>query len=162
LIFPNILRVGDRTQIRVPIDDYHTHHFVVTFTPSANGEIVDQHDFPVSCDEPYKHPADALHPIAKFDLDEVPKQDYMAWETQGPLTDRTKEHLSFGDRGVVLYRKMLRDSIERVARGEDPWGLQRDPDHATIDTNLEQSLEWERVGRPAGINTATAATGPAA
>jgi len=160
LIFPNILRVGDRTQIRVAMDDYHTHHFVVTFTPSKDGEIIEQDDFPVSRDEPYKHPADARHPVATYDMDEVPKQDYMVWETQGSIADRTKEHLSFGDRGVVLYRKMLRESIDRVARGEDPWGLQRDPEHATIDTNLDQSLEWERVGRPAGINTETTATAP--
>jgi 5,5'-dehydrodivanillate O-demethylase len=155
LIFPNILRVGDRTQIRVPMDDYHTHHFVVSFTPSEDGSIQPDDDPAVKIDEPYKSPADALYPVARFDLDEVPKQDYMAWETQGPLVDRTREHLSFGDRGVVLYRKTLRENIEKVQHGEDPWGLQRDPNHAIIDTNLDESLYWERVGRPAGIATDT-------
>ena len=155
LIFPNILRVGDRTQIRVPMDDYHTHHFAVAFEPSPNGEIIEEDDLPTNVMEPFKEPVDALYPVAKFRVKEVPEQDYMAWETQGPLADRTKEHLSFGDRGVVLYRKMLKESIESVQRGEDPWGVQRDPDHATIDTNLDESLVWERVGRPAGINTET-------
>mgnify|MGYP002640049339 CR=1 FL=1 len=155
LIFPNILRVGDRTQIRVPMDDYHTHHFAVAFEPSPNGEIIEEDDLPTNVMEPFKEPVDALYPVAKFRIKEVPEQDYMAWETQGPLADRTKEHLSFADRGVVLYRKMLRESIQQVQRGEDPWGIQRDPDHATIDTNLDESLVWERVGRPAGINTET-------
>jgi 5,5'-dehydrodivanillate O-demethylase oxygenase subunit len=155
LIFPNILRVGDRTQIRVPMDDYHTHHFAVSFEPSANGEIIEEDDLPTNTMEPFKEPVDALYPEAKFRIKEVPEQDYMAWETQGRIADRTKEHLSFADRGVVLYRKMLKESIQKVERGEDPWGLQRDPDHATIDTNLDESLVWEQVGRPAGINTAT-------
>ncbi|MDA0798373.1 MAG: Rieske 2Fe-2S domain-containing protein [Chloroflexi bacterium] len=155
LIFPNILRVGDRTQIRVPMDDYHTHHFAVAFEPSPNGEIIEEDDLPTNVMEPFKDPVDALYPVAKFRIKEVPEQDYMAWETQGPLADRTKEHLSFADRGVVLYRKMLGESIQQVQRGEDPWGIQRDPDHATIDTNLDESLVWERVGRPAGINTET-------
>jgi 5,5'-dehydrodivanillate O-demethylase len=155
LVFPNILRVGDRTQIRVPIDDTHTYHVVVAFERSADGGIVEQGDPPVSHDAPYKDPPNALYPNTRFALDEVPKQDYMAWETQGPLADRTREHLSFGDRGVVLYRKMLKQNIERVQRGEDPWGIQRDPNHAVIDTNLDESLVWEQVGRPAGINTAT-------
>jgi 5,5'-dehydrodivanillate O-demethylase len=155
LIFPNILRVGDRTQIRVTMDDTHTHHFAVSFEPSPNGEIVEESDLPTEFWEPFKEPADALYPVAKFRVKEVPEQDYMAWETQGRIADRTKEHLSFADRGVVLYRRILRESIQQVQRGEDPWGLQRDPDHATIDTNLDESLVWERVGRPAGINTET-------
>jgi 5,5'-dehydrodivanillate O-demethylase oxygenase subunit len=155
LIFPNILRVGDRTQIRVPMDDTHTLHFAVAFEPSPDGELIEEDDLPTNAMAPFKEPADASYPIAQYRVKEVPEQDYMAWETQGPLTDRTKEHLSFGDRGVVLYRRMLKESIEKVQRGEDPWGIQRDPNHATIDTNLDESLVWERVGRPAGINTET-------
>jgi 5,5'-dehydrodivanillate O-demethylase len=155
LIFPNILRVGDRTQIRVPIDDTHTYHVVVSFEPTEDGSIVEDDDPPVVYDAPYKDPPDAHYPIARFALDEVPKQDYMAWETQGPIADRSREHLSFADRGVVLLRRLLRENIEAVQRGEDPWGLQRDSAHPQIDTNLSESLVWERVGRPTGIATET-------
>jgi hypothetical protein len=28
--------------------------------------------------------------------------------------------------------------IDKVQRGEDPMGVERDPDHAMIDTNLEE------------------------
>ena len=155
LIFPNILRVGDRTQIRVPMDDYRTHHFVISFTPSPDGSIVEQDDYPVVYEEPFKSPPDGLYPNVVHRMDGVMQQDYMAWETQGRLADRTREHLSFGDRGVVLLRKLYFENIRKVQAGEDPWGLQRDPDHPIIDTNLDESLEWERVGRPTGINTAT-------
>ena len=60
----------------------------------------------------------------------------MAWETQGPIADRTTEHLSFSDRGVALLRKLMFEKIEKVQRGEDPLGVLRDPDHEMIDTNL--------------------------
>jgi 5,5'-dehydrodivanillate O-demethylase len=64
----------------------------------------------------------------------------MAWETQGPISDRTRERLATSDKGVVLLRQVLREQIERVQRGEDPIGVVRDPDHATIDTNLSEAL----------------------
>ncbi|MEE8517790.1 MAG: Rieske 2Fe-2S domain-containing protein [Dehalococcoidia bacterium] len=156
LIFPNVLRVGDRTQIRVPIDDEHTWHVVISFTPSPDGSVVEDHEHPkVAYEPPYKDPPDALYPVARFQLDEVPKQDYMAWETQGRRTDRTKEHLSFGDRGVVLLRRTLSENIERVEQGLDPLGVIRDPDHPIIDTNLSAGLELERDGRPTGIAAET-------
>jgi len=51
----------------------------------------------------------------------------MAWETQGPITDRTQEHLGVGDRGIVLLRKLLKEQIEIVRNGGDPMGVIRDP-----------------------------------
>ncbi|MCI0779599.1 MAG: hypothetical protein J4N32_06265, partial [Chloroflexi bacterium] len=158
LIFPNILRVGNRTQIRVPIDDTHTWHVVVAFTPTEDGSIVeDVEDLPFSYDPPYKDPPDARYPSARNKMDTVPQQDYMVWETQGAVANRTAEHLSFGDRGVVLLRNVLRENIERVQAGLDPLGLVRDPDLAMIDTNLDESIEMERHGRPVGSRAGRAA-----
>ncbi len=143
LIFPNILRQGNNTQIRVPIDDEHTWHIRVAFSPSEDGKIVDQTDeeIPVKYDEPYKEPANALHPRTRFDmLREVASQDFMAWETQGPIADREHERLGTGDRGVVVFRQMLKREIEKVQNGQDPMGVVRDPHHEIIDTGLTQSL----------------------
>jgi 5,5'-dehydrodivanillate O-demethylase len=67
-------------------------------------------------------------------------QDHMAWETQGPIADRTIEHLSFSDRGVALLRKVMKENIEKVQRGEDPLGVFRDPNHEMINTNLDDGL----------------------
>ena len=151
LIFPTVLRVGDRTQIRVPIDDTHMWHVVVAFTPTEDGSIVeDVEDLPFSYDPPYKDPADARHPLARHKMGTVPQQDYMVWETQGPVANRGAEHLSYGDRGVSLLRSMLRENIERVQQGLDPVGIVRDPDLPMIDTNLDASIEMERRGRPVG------------
>ena len=83
-------------------------------------------------------------------------QDHMAWETQGPIADRTTEHLAHSDRGVVLLRKVVRENIERVQQGLDPMGVIRDPDHPMIDTNLLGEIQGVRGPRhPAGIATAT-------
>jgi hypothetical protein len=44
-----------------------------------------------------------------------------------------------------MFREMLKREIERVQRGEDPKGVIRDPNHAIIDTNLEETLAHYRT-----------------
>jgi hypothetical protein len=39
---------------------------------------------------------------------------------------------------------MIKREIEKVQRGEDPMVVIRDPDHAMIDTNLDESLQHGR------------------
>jgi 5,5'-dehydrodivanillate O-demethylase len=53
-------------------------------------------------------------------------QDMMAWVTQGPISDRTTERLGTSDKGVILYRNLLVEQMEKVERGEDPMGVIRD------------------------------------
>jgi 5,5'-dehydrodivanillate O-demethylase len=143
LIFPNMLRRGVATQIRVPIDDTHTWHVQVFFDASPDGALVEDDDVPVEYVEPYKNPPDALYPEAGYTLHTVVAQDHMAWETQGPIADRTREHLATSDRGIVLLRRMLKENIERVQQGLDPMGVIRDPNHPMIDTNMDRSTEVE-------------------
>src|SRR5205814_5385118 len=78
LIFPNILRQGNATQIRVPIDDTHTNIFFVHFLPTGE-PLPDGEDPEVIYMEPFKEPADALHPFTRFKLTHVLPQDHMAW-----------------------------------------------------------------------------------
>jgi 5,5'-dehydrodivanillate O-demethylase len=60
-------------------------------------------------------------------------QDDVATDSQGVIADRSDEHLGVSDRGIILLRKMVRDAIDKVIRGEDPPGLIRDPEHEIID-----------------------------
>jgi 5,5'-dehydrodivanillate O-demethylase len=60
-------------------------------------------------------------------MDVVSAQDSMAWETQGPITDRTQEHLGAADRGIVMLRRLLKEQIDLVAKGGEPMGVVRDP-----------------------------------
>ena len=50
------------------------------------------------------------------------------------------EHLSYSDRGVVLLRRVLKEQIEKVARGEDPLGVQRGENPPMINTNIDH--DW--------------------
>jgi len=148
VIFPNLLRQSNRTQIRVPIDDSHTWICYLHFVPTDDGSLVDESDdaVPVEYKPPFKSPPDALHPIARFRMDDVDGQDFMAWETQGPIADRTQERLTASDRGVVMLREMLEAEIEKVQRGIDPMNVIRDPDHPIIDTRLDDSLKAQKAG----------------
>jgi 5,5'-dehydrodivanillate O-demethylase len=157
ILFPNILRQGNATQIRVPIDDTHTRIFFVRFFPTEDGSLVeDEGDPPVEHLAPYKDPPDALHPFTRFRWAGVQHQDHAMWETQGPIADRTREHLSYSDRGIVLLRRLTLENIRRVQQGLDPLGIIRDPNHPMIDTNLYGEAQGVRTARhPAGIATPT-------
>ena len=41
---------------------------------------------------------------------------------------------------MVLLRRVLKEHILKVQRGEDPMGVFRDPDHPMLDTNVER--DW--------------------
>lgn len=141
LIFPNILRHANATQIRVPMDDTHTNIFFVRFTP-GDGQVRAgaEEDPVVNYIEPFKKPPDAPHPFTRFRMDMVLAQDHMAWETQGPVADRSVERLATADRGIVMLREILKREIEKTQRGFDPMGVVRDPNHPMIDTNLAASI----------------------
>jgi len=125
LIFPNILfvpvRIGYALHFRTPIDDQNTQVYQFRFSPSKNGEpVVQLEDTPVE----YVSTKDEN---GEFHLDNFTSQDHMAWETQGPIADRAKEHLGEGDRGIIMFRKLLREQIDAVRNGTDPIGVNRDP-----------------------------------
>ncbi|HYA29609.1 MAG TPA: hypothetical protein VEI95_12385, partial [Acidobacteriota bacterium] len=146
LLFPTVLRQANRTQIRVPIDDTHTWIVYVHFVPDAAEPRANKDEVPVSYRKPFKNPLDARHPFTKFRLDEVDAQDFMAWETQGPILDRTRERLAASDRGVVMYREMLKREIKKVEQNLEPMNVFRDPDHPLIDTKMDESLEVGKAG----------------
>lgn len=122
LLFPNILAQGaanaPNLQIRTPIDDTHTLHF---------GYRTRQRK-PEAAPKPFTVLHEELEiREGKIVADNIAAQDMMAWIAQGPISDRAREHLSAGDTGVVLYRRMLMEAMDAVARGEDPIGVIRDP-----------------------------------
>jgi len=163
LVFPNILRQGDATQIRVAIDDTHTNIFFVHFIGGQPPEGYLDDDPPVRYIEPFKEPADGLHPFMKMRMDLVLAQDHMAWETQGLVADREHERLSTSDRGVQMYRQMLFREMENVQHGDDPIAVNRDPNQPIIDTNLQETLDYSRPGQNSGGDSlAVGAKAPAA
>jgi 5,5'-dehydrodivanillate O-demethylase len=51
----------------------------------------------------------------------------VAQESQGPIYDRTKEHLGASDEGVIMLRAMIKESIDAALQGSDPIWTLRDP-----------------------------------
>ncbi len=117
LVFPNILRHPGSLHFRVPIDDTHTQIYRVIRIkegPTAQGSDLDVTYVTYKNED------------AEFHMENFPSQDAMAWETQGALTDRTKELLGESDRGITAFRRMLREQIDLVTRGGEPIALVRD------------------------------------
>jgi 5,5'-dehydrodivanillate O-demethylase len=128
ILFPNTLVVGPEDtpnfQFRVPVDDTHTLHiFYTVYTP---GTDVPQRSNPAVFNVPLPD-VDETGAPPWSDLDTAPGQDMMAWWTQGPIARRELERLGVSDEGIILYRKLLEQQIDKVARGEDPMNTFRDP-----------------------------------
>ena len=146
LLFPSILRhvATDKSgkghrhnlQIRVPVDDTHTQVFRVNFVPHDTERSLPDAAVPLRL-------AQLKFGPREYDMTLVSAQDSMAWETQGPLTDRTREHLGIEDEGVIELRKMLREQIDRVQHGLEPLGVIRDP---TKNRLIDLGVFNERIG----------------
>jgi len=125
ILFPYILLQGTEErfsyQIRVPTDDTHTLHIVYTGRP-RRPEDREQDSIPA------QHQPVRYNGLGLPDAPGIGEQDAMAWIGQGPISDRTKEHLVTSDKGVVLYHNLLLENIQKVERGEDPMGVIRDPE----------------------------------
>ncbi|MBS0986218.1 aromatic ring-hydroxylating dioxygenase subunit alpha [Acetobacter thailandicus] len=52
--------------------------------------------------------------------DDINVHDQWAVESQGPIQNRTREHLGQTDKGIIAYRRMLNQAIDQVERGEKP------------------------------------------
>jgi len=130
IVFPNMLAVGNGDeksryysfQMRVPVDDTHTMHLWFNAYVPPQGVEVPQHllDRVHTYEVPFKDDS------GEFIVDNVDGQDMMAWISQGAIADRTLENLGATDKGVVMYRRMLKREMEKVAAGIDPMGLVRD------------------------------------
>ena len=131
ILFPNILAVGNGDpkaryhsfQMRVPVDDEHTLHlWYNAYLPPAGAHVPERlrvklHTYEV----PFKDER------GEFIMDNIDGQDMMAWITQGPIADRTREQLGASDQGLVMYRRALRREMMKVQEGLDPMGVLRDP-----------------------------------
>ncbi len=161
MIFPTHLRTRGSIWLRTPADDTHTMQFIVSFEATKNG-VPGSTDIPVEYLKPLKEPANAIHPVARYDLNvrygQPLAQDIVMWETQGPVSNRPGERLGTSDGGIVMLRELMFAEIEKVQQGLDPIGVSRDPNAPVIDTNLTKSITMEY---PTGIVAETREQAPA-
>ena len=62
----------------------------------------------------------------EFIVDNVDGQDMMAWISQGTIADRSAENLGSTDKGVAMYRRILKREMKKVEQGLDPIATVRD------------------------------------
>jgi 5,5'-dehydrodivanillate O-demethylase len=71
-------------------------------------------------------------------MDNNSGQDIAAWITQGPIADRSQEKLGESDKGIIMYRRMLRQQLALMEDGGEPINVFRDPAK-----NVCIDLPWE-------------------
>lgn len=146
LLFPNVLRhvAHDRTgggghrhnlQYRVPVDDDNTQVFMINFTPKAGVRS------PAGGAAPYSF-VPMRGEDGDYRMDMVLAQDVMAWETQGRVLDRSREQLGAADRGLVMFRRLLKEQIAAVAAGKAPLGVRP----SELESIIELDVINERIG----------------
>jgi 5,5'-dehydrodivanillate O-demethylase len=123
VVFPFMLQFS---QIRIPVDDSHTLYWWYNVYDTVPGEPEQRvADIPV-----YKVPVPGVDaeglPIWEL-ADNNSGQDNFAWSSQGPVTPRWTEHLGESDKGLILYRRLLREQMKIVEDGGDPMNTFRDP-----------------------------------
>jgi len=69
----------------------------------------------------------------------VPLEDKAMVESQGPIVDRNLERTGYGDRVILMLRKMIREGIADVANGRRPKGvLDKELDRIDLDIGFEE------------------------
>ena len=128
--------------LKVPVDDFHTKKFVVTVDMGLSGQLGSERsaDTKKSDDDLYfrvpttaKTPIDAPYPEATYSMKQLPHQDMMAIESQGPRSPREAWRLGTRDDGIAFFDDMILREIDKVERGIAPIAVSE----AFIDTNLE-------------------------
>ncbi len=144
VLFPNILLSGSTQrptfQIRVPLDDTHTLH--LWYTCYARDDAKPQDVIPF-----YNVPVPGVDATGELDwslLDNNSGEDMIAWVTQGEVADRTQEALGLSDKGIILYRKQLKEQMEKVQAGQDPMNVFRDP---AINQSIKLRLEEAKLNK---------------
>jgi 5,5'-dehydrodivanillate O-demethylase len=129
IVFPNMLAVGNGDeksryysfQMRVPVDDTHTMHLWFNAYVPPQGVEVPKH----LLEKVHTYEVPFIDDKGEFIVDNVDGQDMMAWISQGAIADRSLENLGATDKGIVMYRRMLKREMKKVQAGIDPMGTVR-------------------------------------
>jgi phenylpropionate dioxygenase-like ring-hydroxylating dioxygenase large terminal subunit len=87
-----------------------------------------------------------------------PVHDIWATDSQGPIQDRTQEHLGYTDKAIVAARKVLHHAIQAVLEGKEPPHVVRDPrknffpEIVVLSEVLPASEDWKSCWRRASAS----------
>jgi hypothetical protein len=119
------------TQWHVPVDDVTTYWYAIftSFTAPVDKaamraqrlELYSLPDYVPRLNKTNNYGFDSAEQKTKTYTGmgtDINVHDQWAVESQGPIQDRTREHLGQSDKGIIAYRKLLREAIARVEAGE--------------------------------------------
>lgn len=114
----------------VPIDDTHQLGASVRWFPDGKQEMLSGRE----------QLAPGGRKNTSYEYTQRHPDDKEAVEGQGPIALHGLEHLVTSDKGVVMFRGMLRKAIEAARQGDDPKGILRDPAKAAFVSTTAGSI----------------------
>jgi hypothetical protein len=114
----------------VPIDDTHQLGASVRWFPDGEQEMLSGRE----------QLAPGGRKNTSYEYTQRHPDDKEAVEGQGPIALHGLEHLVTSDKGVVMFRGMLRKAIEAARQGDDPKGILRDPAKAAFVSTTAGSI----------------------
>jgi phthalate 4,5-dioxygenase oxygenase subunit len=92
--------------------------------------------------------------------------DQWAVESQGPIQDRTREHLGTTDKGIIAYRRLLVDAIEKTQAGEKTLMMldEQEAAHLTGPASIDgigPAQGWDEYWKESDLKRRNAARWPA-
>lgn len=136
VIFPQAFVIPMSTEMtisqwHVPVDDTHCYWYAIftSFTgPVDKKQMRDQRlelyelpDYTSRKNKRNDYGYDVTEQLTKTYTgmgEDINVHDQWAVESQGPIQDRTREHLGTTDKGIIAFRRMLVKAIESTQAGE--------------------------------------------
>jgi 5,5'-dehydrodivanillate O-demethylase len=147
ILWPNYSCFGTNFEWVVPIDDENT-------------LVIYQHCTRFYTDAPFRQEripywTGTFTPFGTARSQHTPprNQDFLVWCSQGPIVDRTREHLGLSDAGVALFRRKLLQQTDVVASGEEPKAIVREPDKFFLMLPESVPSGPERDGLPGALRS---------
>lgn len=107
-----------------PVDDTRTLSFHSWFIPLSEDMPEEEREKKIRRLNAFLYELDDSDPLRH--ATKINLQDKFAAASQGVISPRHLEHLGATDTGVILMRRLLRQSLRDVQEGQDPRGLVRD------------------------------------
>jgi hypothetical protein len=101
----------------VPVDDTHQLGASIRWLPEREPEVPSGRE----------QLAPGARKNPSYEYTQRHPDDKEAVEGQGPIALHGLEHLVSSDKGVLMFRGILRRAIQAALQGEDPKGVLRDP-----------------------------------
>jgi 5,5'-dehydrodivanillate O-demethylase len=120
-LWPNAFYLGMHFEWRVPVDDENTLSISWFFMRVPKGRE------PYAQDEVPVWVSPVRDEKGQWIVSHVINQDIVGWVGQGAIADRSRENLRSSDIGIAQMRKRFFDDLDKVAAGQDPSGVLRDP-----------------------------------